>query len=152
MHCFAILILSICIFDSGGTVSCSPILSDLFTRFLCWFVKFEPRHSHLLITFQNAKAEKYLSAHLIHKLNFTWTLLKLIKWHYLLVKHRLTSCFCCCPKAERSEMKGWHIWSLMTFKVSNFNIWSLFLVQTCGVPTIKNVMRNLTLNPGDRAK
>jgi len=26
------------------------------------------------------------------------------------------------------------------------------IVQTCGVPTIKNVMRNLTLNPGDRAR
>ena len=26
------------------------------------------------------------------------------------------------------------------------------LVKTCGVPNIKNVMRNLTLNPGDRAR
>merc|ERR1711976_348084 len=26
------------------------------------------------------------------------------------------------------------------------------IVKTCGVPTIKNVMRNLTLNPGDRAR
>merc|ERR1719410_2423787 len=26
------------------------------------------------------------------------------------------------------------------------------IVQTCGVPTIKNVMRNLTLNPGERAR
>jgi len=26
------------------------------------------------------------------------------------------------------------------------------IVQTCGVPTIKNVMRNLTLNPGDSAR
>ena len=24
-------------------------------------------------------------------------------------------------------------------------------MRTCGVPTIKNVMRNLTLQPGDRA-
>jgi len=26
------------------------------------------------------------------------------------------------------------------------------IVQTCGVPTIKNVMRNLTLNPGESAR
>jgi len=26
------------------------------------------------------------------------------------------------------------------------------IVKTCGVPNIKNVMRNLTLNPGDRAR
>ena len=149
MHCFAILILSICIFDSDGTVSSSPILSDLFTRFLCWFLKFEPRHSHLMITFQNAKAEIY--AHLINKLNFY---LNTSQTHQmtLFIGQTQTRHFCCCPKTERNEMKGWHIWAPMTFKVSNFNIWSLFLVQTCGVPTIKNVMRNLTLNPGDRAK
>ena len=36
-------------------------------------------------------------------------------------------------------------------KIINFPENLPFLVRTCGVPTIKNVMRNLTLNPGERA-